>query len=152
VASEGDLSAGSVSGNVTAKGVKARGLELGSVSGDVIVSDVTCERLGVKSVSGNVEYSGQIVKDGRYDINSHSGTIRLTLDNPAGFEVDASSFSGSIRSDLELTMGGGSDREERRAGRRRDVVDNHTLHATYKDGSATLTLRTFSGNIVISKR
>ena len=39
---------GSVSGNVRAKGVKARGLDLGSVSGDINVNDVTCERLGVE--------------------------------------------------------------------------------------------------------
>ena len=35
-AAEGDLSAGSVSGSITARGLKARGLDLGSVSGDVI--------------------------------------------------------------------------------------------------------------------
>src|SRR5436305_11254144 len=34
VTADGDLSAGSVSGNVRAKGVKARGLDLGSVSGE----------------------------------------------------------------------------------------------------------------------
>ena len=44
-AAEGDLTAGSVSGSITAKGLKARGLDLGSVSGDVLLTDVTCERL-----------------------------------------------------------------------------------------------------------
>ena len=88
------------------EGLKARGLDLGSVSGDIIVSDVTCERLGVKSVSGSVEYAGGIAKGGRYEINAHSGTVRLLLANPAGFELNANSFSGSIRSDLPLTIGG----------------------------------------------
>jgi DUF4097 and DUF4098 domain-containing protein YvlB len=151
--SEGDLSAASVSGTVTAKGLKARGLDLGSVSGDVLLTDVTCERLGVKSISGNVEYSGSIVRSGRYEINSHSGTVRLTLANPVGFELNANSFSGSIRSDLPLIIGGNASQRDDDRGRRRDSGDRrHSMRATYGDGSATLTIRTFSGNIIIAKR
>jgi hypothetical protein len=153
-ATEGDLSAGSVSGSITAKGLKARGLDLGSVSGDVLLSDVTCERLAVKSVSGDVEYAGTLVRTGRYEINSHSGTVRLTLTNPPGFELNANSFSGSIRSDLPMTIGGNSarrDGDDRGRGRR-DGNNNHSMRATFGDGSAILTIRTFSGDIVITKR
>jgi DUF4097 and DUF4098 domain-containing protein YvlB len=151
---DGDLSAGSVSGNITAKGLKARGLDLGSVSGDVLLSDVTCERLGVKSVSGDVEYSGSLVRNGRYDINTHSGTVRLTLVNPAGFELNANSFSGSIRSELAMTITGDTSRRDRddSRGRRRESGDNHSMRATFGDGSAMLTIRTFSGDIIIAKR
>jgi hypothetical protein len=152
VTADGDLSAGSVSGAVRAKGVKARGLDLGSVSGDINVSDVTCERLGVKTVSGSVEYAGGIAKGGRYEINAHSGTVRLQLANPAGFELTANSFSGSIRSDLPMTMGGDSGRRDDSGSRgRRDAI-NHAMRATYGDGSATLVVHTFSGDIVIAKR
>ena len=152
-AAEGDLSAGSVSGNITAKGLKARGLDLGSVSGDVILTDVTCDRLTIKSVSGNVEYGGAIARNGRYEINTHSGTVRLALANPSGFELTANSFSGSIRSDLPLTIGGDSarDRDSSR-GRRRDGNDSHNMRATFGDGGATIAVHTFSGDIVISKR
>jgi DUF4097 and DUF4098 domain-containing protein YvlB len=152
VTADGDLSAGSVSGNVRAKGLKARGLDLGSVSGDVTVSDVTCERLGVKSVSGNVEYGGAIVKSGRYEINTHSGTVRLLLTNPAGFELNANSFSGSIRSELPLTIGGDAPSRNDSPRGRRDMVNNHAMRATFGDGSATLVVRTFSGDIIIAKR
>jgi DUF4097 and DUF4098 domain-containing protein YvlB len=153
-AADGDLSAGSVSGNVTARGLKARGLDLGSVSGDVTLGDVTCDRLSIKSVSGSVEYAGAIVRNGRYEINSHSGTVRLLLANPSGFELTANSFSGSIRSDLPLTIGGDSARRDRDSnrGRRRDVNSDHNMRATFGDGSATLTVRTFSGDIIIAKR
>jgi DUF4097 and DUF4098 domain-containing protein YvlB len=153
-AAEGDLSAGSVSGNITAKGLKARGLDLGSVSGDVTLTDVTCERLTIKSVSGSVEYAGAIARSGRYEINTHSGTVRLVLSNPSGFELNANSFSGSIRSDLPLTIGGDSTRGDRdgNRGRRREGNDAHNMRATFGDGSATLSIRTFSGDIIISKR
>src|SRR5207237_1240574 len=95
-----NVSVASVRGSVRGRGVKAHGLELNSVSGDVMISDVTCDRLGAKSVSGAIEYSGSITKAGRYDMNSHSGSVRLTLINPPGFEVTANTFSGSIRSDF----------------------------------------------------
>jgi hypothetical protein len=153
VTADGDLSAGSVSGSVRAKGLKARGLDLGSVSGDISVTDVTCERLGVKTVSGGVEYAGGIAKGGRYEINAHSGTVRLQLANPAGFELTANSFSGSIRSELPLTISGEpAQRSDSGSRSRRDSMGSHAMRATFGDGSATLVIRTFSGDIVITKR
>lgn len=152
VTTDGDLTAGSVSGNVVARSVKVHSLEIGSVSGDLTVTDVTCDRLIAKSVSGGVAYSGSINKGGVYDINVHSGDVRLSLANPSGFVLNANSFSGSIRSDLPLTIGGDSAARDPSRSGRRSGVDNHSMRATYGDGSATLTVRTFSGDIVISKR
>jgi DUF4097 and DUF4098 domain-containing protein YvlB len=150
VTAEGDLSAATISGNVRAKGLKARGIDLGSVSGDINVSEVACERLGVKSISGSVEYAGGVAKGGRYEINAHSGTVRLLLANPAGFELNANSFSGSIRSELPMTIGGDSARRSAEPGRR--GAGNHSMRATFGDGSATIVVRTFSGDIIIAKR
>ena len=152
ITTDGDLTASSVSGNVRAKGLKARGIDLGIISGDISVSDVTCDRLGVKSVSGNVEYTGGIAKGGRYEINAHSGTVRLLLANPAGFELNANSFSGSIRSELPLTIGGDSASRNDMPRGRRDMINNHAMRATFGDGSATLVVRTFSGDIIIARR
>lgn len=144
---DAELSASSVSGAVRARGIKARALDLGTVSGDVALSNVSCERLNIRSVSGNVEYSGILSKGGRYDINSHSGDVRLTLSSDVGFELNANSFSGSIRSDLPLTIGGASQRNDRRR-----PGPGHATQGVFGDGSAALTVRTFSGNIIITKR
>jgi DUF4097 and DUF4098 domain-containing protein YvlB len=147
---EGDLSASSVSGAVRARGVKAHSLDLGSVSGDLTVSDVTCDRLNAKSVSGAFEYSGNIARGGVYDVNLHSGTARFVLANATGFELTANTFSGNIRSDLPLTIGGDQDRA--RDNRTHRGPGNRAIRATFGDGSATLTVHTFSGDIVIAKR
>ena len=128
---EGDLSASSVSGAVRAKGVKAHSLDLGSVS-------------------GAFEYSGNIARGGVYDVNLHSGTARFVLANPTGFELTANTFSGNIRSDLPLTIGGDQDRA--RDNRTHRGPGNRAIRATFGDGSATLTVHTFSGDIVIAKR
>lgn len=149
VSTDGDLSAGTVSGNLTARAVKAHALQLNSISGSLRVIDVTCDRLSAKSVSGDVAYEGAITRGGTYDINVHSGTVRLTLANPPGFVLNANSFSGTIRSDLPMTIGGDGDRDRRG---RNNMPNNRTMRATYGDGSATITVRTFSGDIVIAKR
>jgi DUF4097 and DUF4098 domain-containing protein YvlB len=148
VTTDGDLSATSVSGSVSAKGLKVRGLELGSVSGSVTISDAACERLDGKTVSGNIEYAGALGKAGRYNINTHSGTIRLTLIGSTGFELIANTFSGNIRSELPITIGGSL----RGRDDRRQFGPGRAIRGTFGDGSATLSIRTFSGDIVIEKR
>ena len=147
VRTEGDVSAGTISGTMTAKGLKAHGLDFSSISGDLVIADAMCDRLGVKSMSGAVEFSGGINKTGRYSLTSHSGSIRLTLANPSGFELDADTFSGTIRSDFAVTLGGTSARNDRRR-----IGPGRSTHAVFGDGGATLTIRTFSGDIVIAKR
>jgi DUF4097 and DUF4098 domain-containing protein YvlB len=152
VSTDGDLTAGSVSGDVNARNVKVHALDLNSVSGNIGVTDVTCDRFNAKSVSGGVEYAGSIARGGSYDINVHSGTVRLALANPAGFVLNANTFSGSIRSDLPMTISGNADTRDRDRRGRRDVMSNRTMRATYGDGSATINVRSFSGDIVINKR
>jgi DUF4097 and DUF4098 domain-containing protein YvlB len=151
-ATDGDLSANSVSGSVRANGLKARGLQVGSISGNIVVTDVTCERLAAKSVSGDIEFSGALSRGGRYEATSHSGDVRMTLAGGTGFELNASTFSGEIRSDVPLTMGGGSRRDSGTGRELRRHGMGQQIRANYGDGSAELTLNTFSGDIVIAKK
>jgi len=151
VSTDGNVTAGTVSGTVTARGLKAKRLDLSSVSGDMTLTDVVVTSVHAKSISGGFEYSGAIQKSGDYDVNVHSGTIRFTLANPSGFYLNADTFSGSIRTDFPVTIGGkatpsSDDRSLRR------MRMGQSISGTNGDGSATLTLRTFSGNIVISKK
>ena len=140
---DGGIEIQSVSGDVLLRKVNARRIEAGSVSGRVLVQDVQAERLEGHSVSGNVEYSGTLVKSGRYELTSHSGDVRLSVGSGTGFELEASSFSGSVRSELPLKTG---DRDPDDApGRHR------TLRGMFGDGSAVVNLTTFSGSIVVAK-
>jgi DUF4097 and DUF4098 domain-containing protein YvlB len=138
----GDLTAGTVSGNVRAKDVKARNVSINTISGKVMLTDVSTDRLAAKTLSGDVSYAGSLAKGGRYELTTHSGQVRLMLTSGVGFELDANTFSGLIRSDLPLTLTG----DIRSRGPR-----NSLTHATFGDGSAALSIRTFSGDIVITK-
>lgn len=136
------LAASSASGSVLVQRVKARQLELTSISGGVVLDDVESPRVEAQSVSGDVKVGGVLPKNSRWELNSHSGSVMVAIAG-SGFEVEATSFSGSIRSDFNFS-GSGTERVGRGPGR--------TLRGIHGDGSAVLEITSFSGNIVISKR
>ena len=138
---EGALEAGTISGTVRLRRMSARSLAINSVSGNVELEDVASERIDAQVISGNITFAGDLQPNGRYEITSHSGNIRLAIAAGTGFQVEATSFSGSITSDIPLTMQGGQ------TGRR-----NRALRGTVGNGGAFLDLTTFSGTILITKR
>jgi len=139
---EGQLEASSVSGTVMVRNVKATRAELGSVSGNVVAQDVTCERLEAQTVSGDVQFAGPLAKNGRYELSSHSGSVQAAVAGNVGFELQATSFSGSVRSDIPLKSQ--SSEPSRRF--------QKSIQGVFGDGSAILELTTFSGSIVVTKR
>ena len=140
---DGALDTSTISGSMLLRNVKARRLDVGSISGPVVVENVDCERLDAQSMSGGVRFTGPLTRGGRYDIGSHAGEIQVIITGDVGFRLDASSFSGRIRSDLELK---GTDPQPANNRRVREIS------GTYGDGSAFLDLSTFSGSIVIGKK
>ena len=101
------LEASTVSGTVAVRKVKARRLDLGSVSGPVLVEDLECDRVGAHSVSGDIRFAGTLARGGRYEMQSHSGEVRLAIAGDTGFELNARSFSGSVNApDFKMTIQG----------------------------------------------
>jgi DUF4097 and DUF4098 domain-containing protein YvlB len=141
---QNDLRVSSISGNVTIRAARARSLDVDSTSGDVALTDVVCDRATVKAFSGDLSYSGSLAKAGRYEFHSQSGDIRLTLAGTSGFELDASSFSGSVRSDFPVTVppgqpiGGQGVRK--------------SIRGVVGSGGATLSIKTFSGDITVARK
>ncbi|MEO8677918.1 MAG: DUF4097 family beta strand repeat-containing protein [Vicinamibacterales bacterium] len=141
------LTLGTVSGTLIASGLKVRALECGSVSGDMQLSGLQVERIEAKSVSGNIEFDAPLTRGGRYEFASHSGNIRLVLAPSSGFDLDATTFSGSIRSDLPVTLRSTGDEPGGRRG-----SPSRSIRGSYGDGGAVLAVRSFSGSVVILKK
>ena len=143
VNSDGTLVAETFGGNVTLQGVKARRITASTTGGDVIARDVDAESAELSSLGGSVEFGGALSRNGRYDLHSTGGNIRLFPTGPVGFELDASTFAGEIRSDLSLKMVGPivAPRGPRR-----------TVHGTFGDGSAVIKATTMSGNVYVGKK
>jgi DUF4097 and DUF4098 domain-containing protein YvlB len=133
-----DIEIASVSGSVDVDDIEARELDISSVSGDVILLAVSCERATLESVSGEIGYTGSIASSGRYEFQSHSGDVVITIGDDVGFTLEASTYSGDIESDLPL--------QSASSGRRR------RLSGTFGDGSAIIEAQTFSGDVRIRKR
>jgi len=140
---DGALESSSISGDVILRRVTARRIEAGTVSGNIKIDDVRSDRVTGKTTSGSVGFAGALAKSGRYELGSFSGEVRLVLSGGTGFEIDANSFSGDIRSDFDIVTKGPV-----QSGRGRRT----TMTGTFGDGSAILDLTTFSGSIVVSKR
>ena len=138
------VTASTVSGNITVRGLKGRTIQLGTVSGNVRMDDVQSDRLMARAVNGNIDYAGDLARSGRYEFVSHSGDIRLMLSGGTGFEVQANSFSGNVRSEFPVSRRAGA---EGGGG-----VTPKGIRGVFGDASAMLVLRAFSGNIAIARR
>ena len=131
-----------VSGNVVVQELRGRMLDLHSVSGDMTLQNIAAERALIESTAGNLDYAGTLARTGLYRFLNHSGNIRLTPRGAPGFDLDATTIRGALRSDFELRLlvPPGSARPARRA-----------LKGKVGDAGAAVTARTFSGDIVIIK-
>jgi DUF4097 and DUF4098 domain-containing protein YvlB len=142
---------GTVSGTVLGTGLRVRALEAGSVSGDVRLIGSQIERLEAKSVSGNIEFDAPLTKGGRYEFVSHSGNVRIMLSGNTGFELDAETFSGSVRSDVPVTVQA-IGRQDQNGANGRGGSGSRAIHGSYGDASAFLSIRSHSGSVVIAKK
>ena len=140
-----ELSLGSVSGDVIVNRLKGNGFDAQSVSGDLRLTDVEIDHASIRSVSGDIDYSGRLARNGRYQFQSHSGDIRVTPADAKGFAIEASTFSGDVRSDYALTL-------QTSPGNSFTPGRNRSVRGSFGDAGATLTLQSFSGDIVIVKR
>jgi DUF4097 and DUF4098 domain-containing protein YvlB len=134
-----DVEIASVSGEVFVENIEAEEVNVSSVSGNVTLDGVSCNRAALESVSGEIRYTGSIARGGRYDFQSHSGDVVITIGDDVGFQLEASTFSGEIESDLPLKATS-SDRKHRQ------------VSGVSGDGSAFIEAQTFSGNVLIRKR
>jgi DUF4097 and DUF4098 domain-containing protein YvlB len=142
------LDAGSLNGDISLTDVKARRVRANTVSGSVVARSVECESAALSTINGDIIYAGTLVRGGRYEFTSNSGDVRFTPSGSTGYALQATSFSGEITSAIALQSPvrssslTGSSRGPRR----------NTASAKVGDGSATVTLQTFSGDISIGKK
>jgi len=132
--------ASSASGGITLRRVTARRMDIGSISGMVVLEGVQASAVSAQTVSGDVQFDGPLDREGRYQLRSHSGGIRVGLPSNAGFELDATTFSGSVTTDLPINASAAGGARGR------------SLRGVHGKGGAILELTTFSGSITIGKR
>lgn len=141
--SDGPLDAGTLNGDISLTDIKARRITANTVNGSVVARDVVCDSASLSTIAGDVVYTGSLAKGGRYEFTSNSGDVRFSPTGSTGYALQASSFTGDITSTIALTGDVGRSLTNQRGPRR------HATTAKVGDGSATVTLQTFSGDISI---
>jgi DUF4097 and DUF4098 domain-containing protein YvlB len=137
-----ELTASTVSGNVIVANLRVPTLELESITGNLRVASVESDRARLRSISGDIDYRVRLARGGRYEVQSNSGNIRVVPQGTQGFEVEAQTFSGLVRSELALRL-------TPDAGGRGPA---RLLRGMVGDPGAMLWLRSLSGNIEIGDR
>jgi DUF4097 and DUF4098 domain-containing protein YvlB len=136
-----ELTARTLSGDVLVRNLKGRVLEVQTVSGDVRLAGVEVDRARLQSTAGDLEYGGRFARSGRYEFQTHSGDIRISPVGNQGFTVQAETLNGDARSDFTIKPSPDAARGS-----------NESLHGSVGDGSATVAVTSFSGDILILRR
>jgi Putative adhesin len=99
----GDVRINVVSGDVRLRGATGE-IEIKTVSGEIDVSDARARFVRLGSTSGDLAYDGSIDATGRYELETHSGDVDLTLPSNIKADLTVSTFSGEVVSDLPLVL------------------------------------------------
>lgn len=121
---DGDVWIDRVTGDVTANGIDA----------DIVVTNADVRTLSLTAVDGDLWYDGAVYGGGSYSFNTHDGDVTFALPEGAGANISVSTFDGELIPSFPVQFRGG----RLRAG-----------EFTVGDGSATVTLRSFDGDILL---
>lgn len=124
-----EIDASSVSGNVDLIGAQGE-VRAGSVSGDIRLERLRATSIEARTVSGEITASVEsLTGNGPLSFKSVSGNVKLDLPRSLDADIAMSSVSGQLDSDFEMTLGGRSSRRriEARIGRGGRELDLTTV-------------------------
>lgn len=135
----GGVKGSTVSGELRLADV-AGDVDANTVSGDIVLDGVRSSFVRGNTTSGDVRFAGTLDSRGRYEFNSHSGDIMITIPG-GGATLDVRTFSGEVDSDFPMTLEPGARTGERGQG----------MRFTIGGGGARISAHTFSGDITIER-
>jgi DUF4097 and DUF4098 domain-containing protein YvlB len=136
----GDVTANTAAGDLDIRCVKGA-VQTNSASGSITLVGIG-GNVEATTASGDVSFSGSIRPDGSYRLRTISGETSMTLppDTP-GFTVTLITYNGSITTDFPIKPDSAI----------QGPPTNRKITGAYGDGSAKITLDSFSGEVRISK-
>lgn len=127
-----------VSGDISAKNLGGR-IKLETVSGNMDCACATVNEFESGSVSGDADIAVAPANDARLHLSTMSGSVTLHLPATLSARIDASSFSGGIRSDFGTVQ-------------TKEYGPGSSLKATLGAGSAQIGVESMSGDIRLHKQ
>ncbi|KAF1008044.1 MAG: hypothetical protein GAK28_01521 [Luteibacter sp.] len=126
-----------VSGDITAPSVISK-VDAQTVSGRMTIGGGPWTSANFSTVSGDTLINGGPAKDGKITVDAMSGDVQVQLPSGASTKLEATSFSGDIRTD----WGNPS---------RNDDGPGKELKVTIGDGRGMVHLESFSGDVRVRK-
>jgi len=127
-----------VSGDVSAENIRGA-VEADTVSGNVKLMGISdADVVKGKTMSGSTIYYGDINSNGRYSLEAHSGKVEMTIPSGSAFDLTASTFSGTIKTEFKVMMSG--------------KLSKKKISGSVNGGGADVKLKTFSGNVYLKKK
>ncbi len=120
------------SGDIEASLTGAGDVDVHTGSGTIRVKGVK-GGVHARTGSGDIEADGSVA--GAWQLHSGSGNVRLAVGSNSGFDVDLHTSSGSIHSELPITVQGS--------------MGGHELKGTVRGGGPTVEVSTSSGDVEI---
>jgi DUF4097 and DUF4098 domain-containing protein YvlB len=113
-------------------------LEASCVNGTIDVTGGTFDEASCSTVSGDITWSAVLAKRGSLSLDSHSGSVELSLPKSIDAEFDISTFSGKIVNEL----GPPAERTD-------EYAPGYELNFTLGEGSCQIDISSFSGKVEI---
>ena len=151
VNSQGAIKVHSVGGDIEVHDVRPRApedvCEVGNVGGDITLAQISHHQVKINTVGGDVNFNSALARGGRYNFQTISGDLSLTLPPDSSFRLSAT-LQGEVASDFPLKYSSSQVEET-------DSTSRHVpqrIEGTYGTGDALITLSSFNGSIQLRKR
>ncbi len=125
--SSGDVWVRDASGEVTAE----------TVDGDVSLVNVDSRQVTARTVDGAITFSGPVHARGRYRLSTHDGDVTVTIPEGTNATVSVANYEGDFETQFPVTLRG---------------ARGHRVDFILGDGSATLVLESFEGDVRLLRR
>lgn len=132
----GELELTNSNGSIRATGHDGD-LNVEGLNGDIELTAVRSIAVYVETVNGSVRFTGEIRDDGRYHLETHNGSVMITVPEGANATVSVETFLGEVESDFPVQLRSGVGREG--------------VTFTIGNGNARIELASFGGSIEIRR-
>lgn len=138
--SPGPVDAESISGRIRIDDAH-ESVSAETISGRIQISGTDLERCDAETVSGSIDFEGGLAEHGDLDFNAISGSIVLDFSHEISGEIELSSFSGGVQTNI------GGNRNRARGGR-----PGRWAHMELGEGDMKISAESFSGSVTVNAK
>jgi len=123
--------------------------EVGNVGGDITLAQISHRQVNVNTVGGDVTFRGALARHGRYNFQSISGDLTLTLPSDSSFRLNAT-LQGEVESDFPLKILSSESEPANNSRKHRKIP--RQVEGIYGAGDSVISTSSFMGSVYLRKQ